>query len=183
MNKWFKVLVTVVVVIVLIILGGIGYLRFFFPKVGAAPELKIDATLEMVARGEYLANHVSVCLDCHSSRDWDFYAGPMVPGTEGKGGELFGKKDGFPGDFYAANITPYSLGDWTDGEIYRLITTGVKKDGNPVFPIMPYPEYAQMDPADVKSIIAYLRTLPAIKNNVPRSEAAFPMSLIMRTFP
>jgi hypothetical protein len=40
-----------------------------------------------------------------------------------------------------------------------------------------------MDPSDVMAIIAYLRTLPAIKNDVPDSQPSFPFSLIMRTIP
>ncbi|MGH9176360.1 MAG: hypothetical protein ACRD1H_18470 [Vicinamibacterales bacterium] len=36
---------------------------------------------------------------------------------------------GVPGDFYARNITPTALAQWTDGEIARAITTGVNKHG------------------------------------------------------
>lgn len=70
-----------------------------------------------------------MCLDCHSQRDYSKFAAPLVPGTEGKGGELFGKDLGFPGDFYSPNITPAGVGNWTDGELFRTITTGVSKDG------------------------------------------------------
>jgi len=40
-----------------------------------------------------------------------------------------------------------------------------------------------MDEEDVKSIIAVIRTLKPIKNDVPKSSAKFPMNLIMRTIP
>jgi len=43
---------------------------------------------------------------------------------------------GFPGDFYTSNLTPVSLASWTDGEIFREITTGVSKDGHALFPMM-----------------------------------------------
>jgi hypothetical protein len=39
------------------------------------------------------------------------------------------------------------------------MTTGVSKDGHALFPIMPYPYYASMDPQDANDIIAYIRTL------------------------
>ena len=46
---------------------------------------------------------------------------------------------------YTPNITPAGLGDWTDGEIFQSITAGVDNEGNALFPIMPYHDYAKMD--------------------------------------
>ena len=178
--KWLGVTLTVFVVI---IGAGIGYLKFFLPDVGDAPELKVEITPERVARGKYLANSVNACMDCHSRRDWSQWAGPIVPGTEGGGGEPFIRTMGFPGDFYSRNLTPYALKDWSDGEIMRAITTGVSRDNTPLFPVMPYHYYGQMDPEDIYSIVAYIRTLPEVKNDVPDPEPDFPFSLIMHTIP
>lgn len=183
MRKVLKGLGVLLGIVILIILGGLGYLRFMLPDVGKAPDLKIEVTQERVERGRYLANSVTVCMDCHSRRDWTQWAGPMVPGTDGGGGEPFDRKMGFPGDFYSKNITPYGLKDWTDGEIYRAITTGVSKDGEPLFPVMPYHYYGQLDQEDIYSIIAYVRTLPSVKNDVPKHDPDFPFSLILRTIP
>ncbi len=55
---------------------------------GPAPELKVTASAGQVERGKYLANHVAVCMDCHSQRDFSQFAGPVKPGTLGSGGEL-----------------------------------------------------------------------------------------------
>lgn len=178
-----KILLWLVVILVVAIGGGLSYLMLAFPKVDAAPELTIDATPELVARGEYLANHVSGCMDCHSVRDWTLLNAPPKPGTEGAGGDVFDQSMGFPGVFVARNITPFNLKDWTDGEIFRTITTGVKKDGTPMFPVMPYREFSNMAPEDVHAIIAYLRTLEPIENNNAESKADFPMNLILRTIP
>jgi mono/diheme cytochrome c family protein len=183
MKKALKWLGVTLAVFVFIILAGVSYLKFMLPNVGDAPELKIERTPERIARGQYLANSVTVCMDCHSKRDWSQWAGPLVPGTNGGGGEPFDRKMGFPGDFYSRNITPYGLKDWTDGEIYRAITTGVTKDNEPIFPVMPYHYYGQMDQEDIYSIIAYIRTLPSVKNDVPKHDADFPFSLIMHTIP
>ena len=49
----------------------------------------MEVTKERIERGKYLANKVMVCVDCHSKRDWSKYSGPIVPGTEGMGGEVF----------------------------------------------------------------------------------------------
>lgn len=183
MKKTVKVLLGVVGLLVLIVLGGIAYISLALPKVKAAPNITISSTPEAIERGSYLANHVSVCTDCHSVRDWSKYSGPIVPGTVGKGGERFSHEFGFPGTFYSKNITPYNIGDWTDGELYRAITTGVTRDGEPLFPLMPYRAYAQMAPDDIKAIIAYLRTLTPIRSEITASKPDFPMNLIMRTIP
>jgi hypothetical protein len=123
-------------------------------------------------------------MDCHSHRDWNTFAAPPIPGTQGAGGERFDRTMQFPGEFYSRNITPFGLKDWSDGEIYRAITSGVSRDGHPFFPVMPYPYYNQLATEDVRSIIAYLRSLPPIPTDpYPDSEIDFPVDLIMRTVP
>jgi hypothetical protein len=164
----------------MVVVGGLIYLNIAFPKVGAAEEITIERTPERLVRGEYLVKHVNLCFDCHSSRDESFFASPVIPGTGGKGGELF---KGAPGSLYTSNITPTALEDWTDGEIIRAITAGVDKGGNPLAPMMPYTEYRYMAKEDVYAVVAYLRTLPPIENQVPESSIDFPLNLIFRTVP
>ena len=178
-----KYILWVLGVVIMFAAGIVAFLMLGFPKVSEAQQMTVEITDERVERGKYLANHVTVCMDCHAQRDWTRYAGPPKPGTEGAGGDVFDHKIGLPGTFVARNITPYSLSDWTDGELYRLITTGVTKDNDPIFPIMPYLSYGSLDPEDVKSIIAYLRTIPAIEHHTATSKADFPVNLIMRTMP
>ena len=48
---------------------------------------------------------------------------------------------------------------------------------------MPYLNFGKMDKNDIYSIIAYLRTLQPIDNNIAASKPKFPMNLIMRTIP
>ena len=74
------------------------------------------------------------------------------------------------------NITPFRLKDWTDAEIYRAITSGVSKDGHPLFPIMPYPAYGTLDSEDIYSVIAYIRSIPSIDYAPSRSNPSFPMN-------
>ena len=183
MKNVFKIFAAVLLLAVFLIGGIIIYVRMALPNVGAAESLKIELTPERVERGRYLANSVTVCMDCHSTRDWSKFSGPLTDGTLGKGGDRFGQEVGMPGVFYAKNITPAGISRYTDGELLRVITTGVNKDGRAMFPLMPYLFYGKMDREDIFSIIAYLRTLEAIENAVPESVPDFPMSLIINTIP
>lgn len=183
MKKLFIILGILVGLLVIAVIAVFGYVMFALPNVGEPQNVTVEITPERLERGSYLANHVAICMDCHSHRDWKYFAGPIIPGTEGKGGEAFLEEYGFPGDIYSKNITPAALGDWSDGELIRAITCGVSRDGEPFFPLMPYPAYAKMATEDVYSIVAYLRTLKPIENEVPESKLNFPLNLIVRTIP
>ncbi|WP_442796112.1 c-type cytochrome [Pelobium manganitolerans] len=181
--KALKIILFTLGGIVLMVVAGATYVNFALPQAQPATQIRVAITPERVARGAYLANHVAVCMDCHSSRNWDLYSGPMVSSSLGSGGEQFDQKMGFPGKIYAPNITPYHLKNWTDGEILRAITTGVSKDGHALFPLMAYPRFGKMDKEDVYSIIAYIRTLKPIAKNNPKTELDFPVNLINKTLP
>lgn len=183
MKKFFKVFGYILLFLAIIICGALTYIKTALPNVGAAPQLKVEYTKERIERGRYLANCVTVCMDCHSTRDWTKFAGPLVPGTLGKGGERFDQKVGFPGVYFSKNITPTGISRYTDGELFRLITTGVTKEGRAMFPVMPYGHYGKMDPEDINSIIAYIRTLSPDANQVPESKSDFPMNFIINTIP
>ncbi|MFI5132232.1 MAG: c-type cytochrome [Chitinophagales bacterium] len=128
-----------------------------------------DSLDKVLKRGEYLTLHVAMCVDCHSERDFSKYSGPVIPGSEGKGGEEFNEKLGVPGVIYARNITPDNetgIGTWTDDEVLRAMTQGISKNGDTLFPLMPYMVLNRMAKDDLMSIIAYIRTLKPIKNKV-----------------
>lgn len=183
MKKLLKIGGGVLLLFILLISGALIYLSAALPDVGEAPELSVEITPERVERGEYLANYVFACIDCHSTRNFSKFSGPLVAGTYGKGGERFGPEMGLPGVYYSKNLTPYNLGDWTDGEIFRAITTGVNKEGKALFPIMPYLSYGKADKEDIYDIIAYLRTLEPVEADVPESASQFPMNFILNTIP
>ncbi|ASZ13781.1 cytochrome c [Chitinophaga pendula] len=182
-KKVLQVTGSAILVLLLLVTSSLAYIKWLLPDVGPAPRLRIHITPERVKRGQYLANHVTACMDCHSTRDFSRFSAPPVPGTEGSGGQGFGREEGFPGQFFARNITPYALGTWTDGEIFRAITTGVSRDGTALFPLMPYKEYGKMDKEDIYAIIAYLRTLKPIKTYIPRSRTDFPTNVLINLLP
>ena len=182
MKKVYIVLLSILGFIIFVALAAGSLLKFYFPNMDEAPKLSIKITPERIEKGRYLAYNVAVCMDCHSSRDWTTFAAPLKDNLGG-GGEKFGREMGFPGDIYSPNITPYSLGNWTDGEIYRAITSGVNKNGDALFPVMPYHNYGQMDQEDIFNIIAYLRSIEPIESSTPKRELDFPLNLIINTMP
>lgn len=178
----YRMLAGLALILILAIASALIYVIFARPNI-SLKEVKVEVTPERLKRGNYLANHVMVCMDCHSTRDWSRFSGPPKPGTEGMGGEKFDPSMGFPGVYYSPNITPFNLSSWSDAEIYRAITSGVSKDGHPLFPVMPYPYYATLATEDIYSIIAYIRSLAPIQYSAPESKATFPMSLILHLIP
>jgi mono/diheme cytochrome c family protein len=178
-----KVILYAVVAIVLVVVIGISYITLALPNVGEPEDIKVELTAKRIARGDYLANHVALCTDCHSQRDWSKFAGPILDGRLGQGGELFDGKVNFPGSVHVPNITPYNLKSWTDGEFFRAITTGVRKDGSGIFPLMPWPSYSKMSREDVYAIIAYIRTLKPEQSSYPKASYSFPLNIVIHTLP
>ena len=67
------------------------------------------------------------------------------------------------------NITPdreNGIGGWSNDDIRKAITRGLRPDGSQIHPIMPYGFYAGMKAEDVDAIIAYLRSIPPVRNQV-----------------
>ena len=124
---------------------------------GAEKPMPAEAMADPVKRGFYLAT-IGHCMECHT---------PMVKGHRnfktglGTGGERF---EGPWGVTVSRNITQHKengIGAWSDAEIKRAITQGVRKDGTKLRPPMGFQWYATMNSADLNAIVAYLRTIPA----------------------
>ena len=116
-----------------------------------------------VQRGDYLMNTIMTCANCHSPK------GPpaATAGKDYSGGLRF---DEPPFDVTAPNITPdkeTGIGNWTDDQIKTLILTGKHPNGHPVAEIMPTAFYPILTAGDLNAIVAYMRSLPPVKNKVP----------------
>lgn len=183
MKKFLKILAYIFGGVAVLIVAFLIYFNSAYPDVNPPTNEKVEITPARLARGEYLAKHVTICMDCHSERDWSKFSGPPKPETWGMGGDKFSEDIGFPGTLYAKNITPAGIGDWTDGELIRAITCGVNKDGDAFFPLMPYLNYNHLTKEDLYSIVAYLRSLKPIENEVPEGSLNFPLNFIVKTIP
>src|SRR5688500_14816921 len=181
MRALLKILLILVVVVVICAGAGAAYLFTQYPDVPPPENVTVAATPDKIARGAYLANQVSQCVDCHAMRDFTKYAGPVLDGTQGRGGENFGIAGTAVSALYSPNITPSAIGSWTDGEVIRAVTAGVNKDGEALFPIMPYRHYGKLSKEDVEAIVAYIRTLKPLEYTAPPRALGMPLPLIVRT--
>lgn len=185
MKKFLKVAGSILVVLIALVAGLIAYVVTALPHVAPPDQsLKIEVTPARVKRGQYLASNVMACMGCHSHRDWTTYGHPIIPGTEWGGGEpVFDQRIGLPGVLHPKNLTPFNLKRYSDGELVRVIRTGVRKDGQPLFPFMPYQAFAGMEQEDLYSIIAFLRSLPENKNVVEDHKLDPPLNVIVHLIP
>ncbi|HUQ74288.1 MAG TPA: c-type cytochrome [Burkholderiales bacterium] len=126
------------------------------PNYGPEIKQKVSApgSKDPVKYGEYLAGPLGHCMECHTPRvkgqnDWS---------RLGAGGNAF---RGPWGVAVSRNLTPHETGlkGWSDTEVARAIREGVRKDGTPLKPPMAYGFYKNISEADMKALIAYLRSL------------------------
>lgn len=183
LKKTIKFILSILAIVVAFIFLVILYINITYPNVSLKSDFKADITTESLKRGEYLVNSVSACFHCHSTVDFSKFSGKIIQSSIGKGGRFFSEESGFPGMFYTSNITPHNLKNWTDSEIYRAISSGVNKNGNALFPLMPYESYKYLTIDDAKAIVGYLRTITPIEVEYPKSDFSFPFSVILKTIP
>lgn len=127
------------------------------------------AQASALERGKYLVTTIMACGNCHTPRDAE---GRPVADKELSGGGV--SVDVPPFAAAAANITPdkeTGIGSWSNDEIKRAITHGERPNrgpnaGKPLAPIMAANFFKALLPADLDAIVAYLRSLPAVRNTV-----------------
>jgi mono/diheme cytochrome c family protein len=186
---WKKILLILgIVVLVVVIVAGAGVAWLFLRKPAMAPAaaIKVATTPERIARGKYLFVSIADCGGCHSQRDFSRVGGPEVESGRGRGNVLSDLVKGLPGQVVASNITPdpeTGIGAWTDGEKIRAIREGVDKDGRALFPMMPYQSFRRFSDDDVQALVAFLDSLPPVRNPLPRTKLVFPVSVMIKSAP
>src|SRR5258708_2880514 len=189
MKRFMKISFVIVLCLVALLAVGItatiGWRPFLGPRARPLTNRVFERTPERWARGKYIVENLAACSDCHSPHDWSKHDSPILPGMEGAG-EDFSILRGLPGQVVAPNLTPdpeTGVGTWSDDALARAIREGIGHDGRTLFPMMPYEDYRYMPDEDVASVVVYLRSLPPVRNPLPKTEIIFPVKYLMRSAP
>lgn len=132
-------------------------------SVAAAATLHAARAETLLERGEYLVNAVMGCDGCHTPR-----LPPGAPAARFAGGSQTWDTPWYT--VKGTNITPdpeTGIGSWSDDDIRRLMRDGVRPNGVPVAPQMPYAFYKIMTPRDLDAVVAYIKTVPPVRHEVP----------------
>ena len=142
-------------------LFGKALMAFAITPAGPAtmPPVK-SPTGATVERGQYLANHVSSCVACHTDRGSD---GALV-GPPFGGGQRMDVAADPTKVFVTPNLTPdpetSPVGAWSEDTFVARFRAGEVVPGTP----MPWGAFARFTDDDVRAIYRYLRTLPPNRN-------------------
>jgi mono/diheme cytochrome c family protein len=136
-----------------------------------------------IERGKYLAAFGG-CMDCHTPGY--FFGKPDMARHLG-GSEVGFELPGL-GVFHGPNLTPdkeTGLGNWTNEQVVKALQEGVRPDGRILAPIMPWRALANLTKEDALAIVAYLKSLPPVRNKVPGpfGPTEKPTSFVMKIVP
>jgi len=119
-----------------------------------------------IEKGRYLAV-LGDCASCHNAPGGQTLAGGRAIETPF-------------GNIVAPNITPdreTGIGAWSDDEFDAAIRRGVRRDGAPLYPAMPYNAYTRMSREDVIALRAYLNSVSPVRHAVVANTLPFPFNI------
>jgi cytochrome c553 len=172
MKRLLKVVAWIAAVLVLAAGALVGYVyamssaRMSKAYTVSVPPITIPSDAASIARGKYLVEKVSQCVDCH---DTDL-GGKMVA------------NDFAMGRLASANLTRGRGGigaRYTDQDFVRTLMHGVRPDGKSVV-FMPSADY-HFTERDLASIVAYIRSVPPVDREHP-SPSSGPMARALSVF-
>ena len=129
--------------------------------------LTIPSDAASVARGEHLVRSVAICVGCHG---------------DNLAGKVLINQPGFA-VIYALNLTPGEGGagaEFKDPDFVRAIRHGIDPDGRALL-VMPAENFYYMSDSDLGAVIAYLRTLPPVNNQLPDPRLDFLARMLLAT--
>lgn len=122
---------------------------------------------DLIKRGEYLAR-AGDCVACHTSKDGKAFAGGLPMETP-------------IGTIYSTNITPdkaTGIGSYSYDDFQKAVRHGIAKNGDTLYPAMPYPSYAVVSDEDMQALYAYFMhgVAPVAQQN-KESDIPWPLSM------
>ena len=162
-EPWHEASVSLIVAVLVIAARGgvvLWIARCMLPGDRDAPAR--NATTQIINAGEYLAR-AGDCIACHTAAGGKEFAGGRAMPTPF-------------GNLYVPNITPddeTGIGQWTADEFYRMMHTGISRDGTLMYPAMPFASYTKVTREDSDAIYAYIMSVPPVRQQNRPHELRF----------
>ncbi|WP_370521099.1 cytochrome c [Pantoea sp. BAV 3049] len=126
-----------------------------------------DSGADQIKRGEYLAR-AGDCVACHTKKGGEPFAGGLSMATP-------------IGDIYSTNITPdkkTGIGDYSYDDFQKAVRHGVAKNGDTLYPAMPYPSYAVVSDEDMQALYAwFMHGVKPVEQANKESDIPWPLSM------
>ncbi|MEY8770108.1 cytochrome c [Erwinia sp. ACCC 02193] len=126
-----------------------------------------DNGADLIKRGEYLAR-AGDCVACHTKMGGESFAGGLAMATP-------------IGKIYSTNITPdkkTGIGDYSYDDFQKAVRHGVAKNGDTLYPAMPYPSYAVVNDEDMHALYAYfMHGVKPVEAENRKSDIPWPLSM------
>jgi len=158
-----------VIGLVAVVLSSVVLLRWKRTFEAPYPDVQASNDPVVIAQGRYIAYGPGHCVSCHTddSQKQLVHDGQQPPLT---GGQEFRMPFG---TFRTPNLTPdreTGIGRRTDAELARMIRYGVRHDGRAALPFM---DFHDLSDEDLRALVSFLRSQPAVRRKVPDHELKF----------
>ena len=187
-KKFRKALLIGAMLVTVFLATGISMTIGWRPIIGARARplttRNFERTPQRLERGRYIFMGLSGCVHCHSPLEASQRGFPPVMNLMGSGQVLV--EEASLGRIVAPNLTPdmqTGSGKWTDDQFARAIREGIGHDGRTLFPMMPYQNFRSMSDEDLASVVVFLRSLPPIRHELPKTAVAFPAKYLIKGLP
>ena len=120
----------------------------------------------LIKQGEYLAR-AGDCVACHTAKDGKPFAGGLPMETP-------------IGLIYSTNITPdkSGIGAYSFDDFDKAVRHGIAKNGDTLYPAMPYPSYARVTETDMQALYAYfMKGVKPVAQENKAIDIPWPMSM------
>ena len=120
----------------------------------------------LIKQGEYLAR-AGDCVACHTAKDGKPFAGGLPMETP-------------IGLIYSTNITPdkSGIGAYSFDDFDKAVRHGIAKNGDTLYPAMPYPSYARVTETDMQALYAYfMKGVKPVEQENKAVDIPWPLSM------
>lgn len=152
------------------VLALLGIFTIYSERGNPVEEVQVEGTAEQIERGEEIARWA--CSGCHS-------VDKTLPLSGGE--DIFADIPMPLGEATPPNLTPAArIANWTDGELQRVIREGTSPDGH-LMPLMSSNTFRNLSQQDLDSLVAYLRSQPAVESDIEQKNSLSFLAMGMAT--